>query len=93
MIEFNPVKLLNRPRQAADPRHREGTQWSKMQIHRTSSEAMVELGYTSKLNADWDFLAMLRDEGRRAANAFMDAYGKDLGRRSSFDRDSWLEGA
>ena len=28
---------------------------------------MAELGYSSKLNAEWDFLCMLRDEGRRAA--------------------------
>jgi NTE family protein len=35
---------------------------------------------------------MLRDAGREAAEAFLAAHGKDLGRRSSFDLDSLLEG-
>ena len=42
-----------------------------MRIHRVASDVMVELGYSSKLNAEWDFLSMLRDEGRRAAQAFL----------------------
>jgi NTE family protein len=41
---------------------------------------MAELGYSSKLNAEWEFLWMLRDEGRRAADAFLRAHGDDLGR-------------
>jgi NTE family protein len=35
---------------------------------------------------------MLRDEGRRSAESFLEAHGEDLGRRSSFDLDSLLEG-
>jgi NTE family protein len=53
---------------------------------------MVELGYSSKLNAEWAFLSMLRDEGRRAASAFLDAHGRDLGDRSSLNIDALLEG-
>jgi NTE family protein len=53
---------------------------------------MVGLGYSSKLNAEWEFLCMLRDEGRRAAQAFLDAHHEDLGRRSSLDLDELLEG-
>jgi NTE family protein len=53
---------------------------------------MVELGYSSKLNAEWDFLSMLRDEGRRSAEAFLAAHAADLGRRSSLDLDILLEG-
>ena len=52
---------------------------------------MVELGYSSKLNAEWEFLCMLRDEGRRAADSIPDAHGDDLGRRSTFDLDVLLE--
>ena len=54
-------------RQVADPGNCEGALWAGMRIHRITSEMMVELGYSSKLNAEWDFLCMLRDEGRRAA--------------------------
>ena len=53
---------------------------------------MVELGSSSKLNAEWAFLSMLRDEGRRAADAFLTAHGDDLGRRSTLDIDRLLEG-
>jgi NTE family protein len=55
-----------------------------MRIHRISSETMTE-GYSSKLNAEWDFLRMLRDEGRRSADAFLTAHEADLGVRSTFD--------
>jgi NTE family protein len=62
-----------------------------MRIHRISSEAMTDLGYSSKLNAEWGFLCMLRDEGRRCSQAFLAAHGEDLGRRSSFDLETLLE--
>jgi NTE family protein len=63
-----------------------------MRIHRITSEMMVELGYSSKLNAEWEFLCMLRDEGRRASATFLSAHGDDLGRRSTFNLDELLEG-
>ena len=37
------------------------------------------LGYSSKLNAEWEFLRMLRDEGRRAADAFLAAHASTWG--------------
>ncbi|CAH2402980.1 hypothetical protein MES4922_300152 [Mesorhizobium ventifaucium] len=46
---------------------------------------MVDFGYSSKLNAEWAFLTMLRDEGRKSANAFLAAYADDLGKTSSHD--------
>jgi NTE family protein len=52
---------------------------------------MAELGYSSKLNAEWAFLTMLRDEGRRAAEAFLTTHRDDLGHRSSLDIDRLLE--
>jgi NTE family protein len=53
---------------------------------------MAGLGYSSKLNAEWDFLCMLRDDGRAAAETFLAAHGADLGQRPSFDLDVLLEG-
>jgi NTE family protein len=52
---------------------------------------MTDFGYSSKLNAEWDFLCMLRDEGRRSADAFLDTHLSDLGRRSTLDLDAFLE--
>jgi NTE family protein len=63
-----------------------------MRIHRISSETLTELGSSSKLNAEWEFLTMLRDEGRKAADAFLDVHGADLGVRSTFDLEPMLHG-
>jgi NTE family protein len=63
-----------------------------MRIHRISSETLTELGSSSKLNAEWDFLTMLRDEGRTAAGLFLEAHGLDLGVRSTFDLEPLLQG-
>jgi len=53
---------------------------------------MAELGYSSKLNAEWEFLCMLRDEGRRAGDAFLRTHHQDLGLRSTFNLDELLKG-
>ena len=79
-------------RQVANPGECEGALWAGMRIHRIASDAMVELGYSSKLNAEWDFICMLRNEGRRTAESFLAGHGDDLGRRSSLDIDLLLEG-
>ena len=96
-VSFNSVllkelRMIALLRQVADPGHCEGALWAGMRIHRITSAAMVELGYSSKLNAEWDFLSMLRDEGRRTVEAFLARHGEDLGRRSSLDLDVLLEG-
>ena len=79
-------------RKAVDPGTREGAVWAKMRIHRIASDVMLDLGASSKLIVEWEFLCMLRDEGRRAATAFLDAHGADLGKRSTLDIDAYLEG-
>jgi NTE family protein len=79
------LRMIAVLQQASDPGHSEGARWAKMRIHRIASEIMTELGYSSKLNAEWDFLCMLRDEGRRSAEAFLTAHTADLGVRSTFD--------
>jgi NTE family protein len=96
-VSFNAVllkelRMIAMLRQVADPGNCEGALWAGMRIHRVASKAMVELGYSSKLNAEWEFLCMLRDEGRRSAEAFLAAHGQDLARRSSLDLDLLLEG-
>ena len=79
-------------RQVADAGNTEGAAWASMRIHMVRNTIMLELGYSSKLNAEWAFLRMLRDEGRRAAEAFLVAHQDDLGKRSSLDLDRLLEG-
>lgn len=79
-------------RKAADPGSEEGRVWANMRMHRIASDVMLDLGYSSKLLAEWGFFRMLFDEGRKAAQRFLDAHGKDLGRRSTLDLDKYLEG-
>jgi NTE family protein len=96
-VSFNAVllkelRMIALLRQVAQPDNSESAKWADMRIHRISSEMMVELGYSSKLNAEWEFLCMLRDEGRRAGATLLSAHGDDLGRRSTFNLDELLEG-
>ena len=56
-----------------------------------SRATMTNLGHSSKLNAEWEFFAMLRDEGRRSAESFLDAHAWDLGVRSTLDLDALLD--
>jgi NTE family protein len=79
------LRMIAVLQEASDPGHSEGERWAKMRIHRIASDIMTELGYSSKLNAEWDFLSMLRDEGRRSAEVFLAAHAADLGVRSTFD--------
>ncbi|MDD7911988.1 MULTISPECIES: patatin-like phospholipase family protein [Pseudovibrio] len=86
------LKMVALMRKVADPGNSEGRLWGEMRLHRISSEAMVELSASSKLNAEWAFLKMLKQEGQRAADNFARDHGKDVGVRSSFDFDALLEG-
>ncbi|HZD64312.1 MAG TPA: patatin-like phospholipase family protein, partial [Xanthobacteraceae bacterium] len=96
-VSFNAVllkelRMIALLRQVAHNNDCESAKWADMRIHRVASDVMVGLGYSSKLNAEWEFLCMLRDEGRRAAQAFLSDHHEDLGRRSSLDLDELLEG-
>lgn len=95
-VSFNAVllkelRMIALMRQVANPGNCEGALWADMRIHRISSEVMLSLGYSSKLNAEWQFLCMLRDEGRRSAELFLQKDGQSLGRQSTFDLGSLLE--
>ena len=87
--ELRAAALL---RKAADPGSGEGRVWARMRMHRIASDAMIQLGYSSKLLGEWAFFRMLREEGRQAAQAFLDAHAKDLGQRSTLDLDEFLDG-
>ncbi|CAH2602349.1 Patatin-like phospholipase family protein [Rhodovastum atsumiense] len=96
-VSFNSVllkelRMIALLRQVATPGSNEGAQWAAMRIHRVVSERMVDLGYSSKLNAEWGFLTMLCDEGRRSAEAFLAQDGANIGQRSSLDLDALLQG-
>ena len=78
-------------RKVADPGSGEGALWANMRIHRVAGEEiMLQLGYSSKLLAEWPFFEMLHGEGRRAAETFLATYGADIGVRSTLNIDHLL---
>ncbi len=96
-VSFNAVllkelRMMALLRQVTATADAEVAHWSRMRVHMIRSDMLVELGSSSKLNAEWAFLCLLRDEGRRAADGFLAAHGKDLGQRSTLDIDRLLEG-
>lgn len=95
-VSFNAVllkelRMMALLRRAVDPGSGEGAQWAKMRVHLVSNKIMETLDYSSKLNAEWDFLSMLFEEGRKAADEFLAEHGSDIGKTSTFDLDHALE--
>jgi NTE family protein len=96
-VAFNAVllkelRMIALLREVADPGSSEGKDWARMRIHLVNSQKLTELGASSKLNAEWAFLTMLRDEGRNAAEAFLARHGDDLGRNSTLPIEKLLDG-
>lgn len=94
-VSFNAVllkelRMMALLRQVADPGGAEGAKWAGMRIHRIGSEMLTELGASSKLNAEWAFFTLLHAEGRRSAQAFLEAHVMDLGKRSTLNIDDLL---
>lgn len=85
--ELRMIALL---RQVADPGSGEGARWAKMKAHMIRSDALATFGASSKLNAEWAFVSKLRDEGRHAAEAFLEKHGAAIGHRSTIDLDILL---
>ena len=96
-VSFNAVllkelRMIALLRQVASGGASEGAMWAQMRIHLVRNDIMSELGYSSKLNAEWEFISMLHREGRRAAEAFLAENGDNIGTRSSVDLDILLQG-
>jgi len=87
MKELRMIALL---RQAADPGSGEGARWARMRTHRIITDKLAEFGASSKLNAERAFLTLLKEEGRRCADAFLLEHGDALGKRSTADIDVLL---
>src|SRR6516225_7561701 len=78
-VSFNAVvlkelRMMALLRKVADPGDGEGRLWTEMRVHYVENNIMAELGASSKLVAEWPFFTFLRDEGRKAAQAFLDAH-------------------
>jgi NTE family protein len=88
MKELRMIALL---RQVADPGHGEGARWAGMRTHRILTDKLAVFGASSKLNAEWEFVSLLKEEGRKSADTFLSDHGDDLGQRSTADIDVLIE--
>lgn len=96
-VSFNAVllkelRMMALLRQSASAATGESARWARMRLHRITSDAMADLGYSSKLNAEWEFLTMLHNEGRRSAEAFYREHRDAIGKNSTLDLDELTEG-
>jgi len=82
MKELRMIALL---RQAADPGHGEGARWAGMlnPPHHDRQAGRIR-------RVEWEFLAMLKQEGRKSAGDFLTSCGANLGTKSSADLDVLL---
>jgi NTE family protein len=85
--ELHMMALLRRN---TAPGNEEGAEWARMRVHIVRNPIMTKLGYSSKMNAEWEFLSMLRDEGRKSAEEFLTIHRDDIGKRSTLDIDQLL---
>jgi NTE family protein len=87
MKELRMIALLH---EVADPGHGEGARWAGMRTHRIMSDTLADFGSSSKLNAEWEFVSLLKEEGRKSADGFLTAHGGEIGKHSTADFDALL---
>jgi NTE family protein len=88
MKELRMIALL---KQVANPGHGEGSRWAEMRTHRIWTDKLAAYGASSKLNAEWEFVSMLKEDGRHSADRFLAAHADDLGKQSTTDLDVLLQ--
>ncbi len=84
MKELRMMALL---REVADPGHGEGARWAGMRTHRIMTDALAAFGASSKVNAEWEFVSLLKEEGGKSAGVFLAEHGHDVCQRSTADID------
>ncbi|WP_246040403.1 patatin-like phospholipase family protein [Roseovarius arcticus] len=69
------------------------SQYRLERIHIIENEtALMKLGASSKMNAEWAFLTHLRDLGRETAASWLDQNHADIGTRSTVDLRRMFQG-
>lgn len=96
-VSFNAVAIKELYMMGLLQRHaaalagdQEACNWARMRVHIVRNPIMNTLGFSSKLNAEWAFLSHLKDEGRKAAEIFLQEHGHDIGKQSTIDFDKLL---
>lgn len=83
MREMRAIEFVSR---LLEEHRLDEARYKRMLMHRIdTAEGMLGLGASSKMNADREFLAYLRDEGRAQAETWLEANFDALGVRSTID--------
>jgi NTE family protein len=87
LAEFRAIEFVGRLiDQGKLPRGTGPGQYRRINMHRIAlDDSAKSLSADTKLNNDYDFFEMLRENGRRAARRFLDAHYSDIGVRSTID--------
>ena len=81
--ELRAIQLLH---QLIEAEGLEVERYRDMRVHLIhTDEEVEELQASSKLNAEWGYLSLLRERGRAWAERWLEAHFDDLGERSTFD--------
>jgi NTE family protein len=93
LSEYRAMEFVSRLiDQGRLPRGTGPGEYRRINVHRVVLDGEGK-AYTadSKLSTDYDFFAMLRDNGRRAARRFLDAHFDDIGTKSTVDLRAELQ--
>ena len=83
LAELRAVDFMRRL--IADGRLERGTMKDVLIHSIRDDETMRQLGVATKVQADWTLMNNLKQAGREAADGFLRAHWKDIGRRASVD--------
>lgn len=68
-------------------------EYRRPRLHRIDAQELIqELSASTKLNTEWAFLTFLRDKGRAAAGAWLDANFDSIGVESTVDLRAMFDG-
>ncbi|PIV73797.1 MAG: patatin [Rhodobacteraceae bacterium CG17_big_fil_post_rev_8_21_14_2_50_65_11] len=71
----------------------DATRYRRERVHIIENQAaLIPLGASSKMNAEWAFLTHLRDLGRETATAWLDQHYDAVGQRSTVDLRAMFQG-
>jgi NTE family protein len=71
----------------------EDSEYRDLRMHIIDDDAlMIDIGESSKYLTEWTFLQMLRDRGRTAADAWLEAHFSDIGKASTVDLRAMFQG-
>lgn len=67
-------------------------EYNAIRVHMIGDDGLADLGASSKMNTEWDFLTHLRDMGRAAADRWIETCLPEVGHRATVDLRALFQG-